>query len=511
MPTAPARVPHETDFDALLYERLRKTPWFLTSLVVHAIAFLVLANVEFSSIPPEEAKRVEATLDAAPPDELVEIKPPEPVPDEIEPERIDDVTVDVPETDDDATEQDNASEDDASSDTVFDASQSNTAIGLGGGLGGPPGRGGGGAFARRFQRPDDELNGPTEAGLDWLARHQVPEDGYWDADGYSEFCDGNLCDGKGYPAYDAGVTGLALLAFLGAGHTHRSGRFKDNVATGIRFLRRIQDPEGCFGVQSGHFMYSHAICTLAMAEAYGMTGSPMLRRPVVKATAFLERAQNPNPSGTGKLAWRYSPQSGENDTSVTGWVVMALKSAQAAGIQVSPSAFEGAAAWLDRMTDDATGRVGYVQPGVSPVRADGRDERWPRAKSEAVTAVAMLSRAFIGSALGDESRHAAAMRRGARLCVERLPRWNENDGSIDHYYWYYGTLALFQVGGNDWRRWNKAMKRAIIDHQCIDGCERGSWPPLGPWGADGGRVYSTALMTMCLEVYYRYPRVFGTR
>ena len=51
------------------------------------------------------------------------------------------------------------------------------------------------------------------------------------------------------------------------------------------------------------------------------------------------------------------------------------------------------------------------------------------------------------------------------------------------------------------------MKTAIVDHQRKDGCARGSWDPVGPWGREGGRVYSTALCTMCLEVYYRYPRV----
>ena len=81
------------------------------------------------------------------------------------------------------------------------------------------------------------------------------------------------------------------------------------------------------------------------------------------------------------------------------------------------------------------------------------------------------------------------------------------------YYWYYATLALYQVGREPWRQWNAAMKTAIVDHQRrdTDWClYRGSWDPVGPWGSDGGRVYATALMAMCLEVYYRYDRVFGT-
>ena len=82
------------------------------------------------------------------------------------------------------------------------------------------------------------------------------------------------------------------------------------------------------------------------------------------------------------------------------------------------------------------------------------------------------------------------------------------------YYWYYATLALFQVGGPAWKAWDGAMKPAIVNTQRRDGdyCGyKGSWDPIDPWGGDGGRVYSTAVNAMCLEVYYRYGRVFGTK
>ena len=103
------------------------------------------------------------------------------------------------------------------------------------------------------------------------------------------------------------------------------------------------------------------------------------------------------------------------------------------------------------------------------------------------------------------------IRLGAKLCAETPPVWNPDDGSIDMYYWYYGSLALHQVGGPAWRTWNKAMEQAVVEsqHPKGSGSRHGSWDPIGAWGDDGGRVYSTACMTMCLEVYYRYPRLFG--
>ena len=76
------------------------------------------------------------------------------------------------------------------------------------------------------------------------------------------------------------------------------------------------------------------------------------------------------------------------------------------------------------------------------------------------------------------------------------------------YYWYYGTLAMFQMGGTHWRAWNKSMKSALVNHQRGSGDEKGSWDPIGAWGFAGGRVYSTAINVLSLEIYYRYARVF---
>ena len=94
--------------------------------------------------------------------------------------------------------------------------------------------------------------------------------------------------------------------------------------------------------------------------------------------------------------------------------------------------------------------------------------------------------------------------------MKTLPKWDEN-GGCDMYYWYYGTYAMFQMGGTGWKKWNSAMKEAVLAHQQSDADEKGSWDPVGPWGYSGGRIYSTALMTLCIEVYFRYGKVLGAR
>ena len=371
------------------------------------------------------------------------------------------------------------------------------------GLGGP---GGGG-------KGDGGGNGPGAdpasvravlAALDWLAAHQS-SDGSWDCDGFPVNCRKGPCSGVGSAAHDVGVTALALLAFLGAGETHVVGAYQATVREGLRWLLHTQDAEGCFGERVGMgFLYDHACATLVVAEAFGMTQSKPLREPAQRAIRFVLQSQNPYG------AWRYaSPPDGDNDTSVTGWMVMALKSAKMVGLTIDDQAFENALAWVDQMTDPVSGRTGYTDMGGRSSRFPGLAQRFPAEQSESMTAVGVLLRIFGGRTRERDPQ----IERGAELLAARLPHWSTETGQIDFYYWYYGTLAMYQVGGARWERWNEAIQSAIIEHQRTDPseCQQGSWDPLDPWSAIGGRVYATALNCLSMEVYYRYPRVFGAK
>ena len=71
-------------------------------------------------------------------------------------------------------------------------------------------------------------------------------------------------------------------------------------------------------------------------------------------------------------------------------------------------------------------------------------------------------------------------------------------------YWYYATHALYQMRGDSWTEWSKSLTPAVVKTQCDDGNRKGSWDPVGVWGEDGGRVYSTAILVITLEAHYRY-------
>jgi len=514
---------HNTpDFNEQLYVALKQSPWWMVSIAIHVLVFVVAGFLYQQEAQAEIEKQVVIETSDLRSDETLE-EPPEPLQPPvsdmpIEEPPIKDVEVSDHVEEDNDLPSDDTLGDDGMSDAPFKGPANNNLIGWGGAAGGAYGRGEGG-------NQDLTTGGSqiteraVEDALKWLAAHQSPG-GQWEAATFHRWCNGKPAaggpDGAGKAHYDVGVTGLALCAFLGAGYTNRGQHpFAKVVSKGLRYLKNVQDAEGCFGARATqHYIYNHATASLAMVEAYGMTGSPLFRGSAQKALDFIALARNPY------FAWRYGVRPGDNDSSVSGWMMMALKSAKLViedavrrgkpvPLVIDEEAFDGILAWVDKMTDPDTGRVGYIQRGGMPARPQEMLDRFPGDRSESMTGVGVLARVFAGQ----NPKASEVIRKGAALCAALPPTWNPDDGSIDMYYWYYATLAMFQVGGKPWATWNARLKTDIVDHQRQDTTYclyKGSWDPIGPWGPDGGRVYSTALMAMCLEVYYRYPVFVGT-
>ncbi len=376
------------------------------------------------------------------------------------------------------------------------------------GIGGAPGNRTPAKYRKRTARKGNEGMQPAvERGLAWLARHQNP-DGYWDSDDFCAHCRDGRCEGGGQALNDVGVTGLATLAFLGAGSTTHRGPYKDVVKRSIKYLVECQDPEdGCLVPKEGtHWMYNHAIGSLALIETYGLSRWLIIKKRSQKALDFIHKTRNP-----GK-AWRYNngeiDPNEQNDVSVTAWNVICLVAAADFGLRYHEEDLEDALQFIDDMTDPKTGRTGYKERGLFSSRVAGGEEKWPLDQTEAMTAAAMSCRIFASDALDGIDSQRPALDAGARLLTARLPEWNESEGCIDFYYWYYGSHAMFQMGGSGWKSWKDALEQAVAGHQQLEGCERGSWDPLaGPWGTSGGRVYATALCTLALQSAYRYDNV----
>jgi len=324
-----------------------------------------------------------------------------------------------------------------------------------------------------------ETEKAVELALNWLARHQS-DDGRWSGTKFDERC--GQCGGQTSVEVDAALTGLALLCFLGADHTHvKDGPFKEHVHRGIHWLRSRQRPDG--DLRGDETLYSQGIATIALSEAYGMTRDQRLQLHVQRAVDFIAQARNREIGG-----WRYDPGQ-VGDTSVLGWQVMALKSAKMAGLGVPADALEAARHWLRLVTTPShPGRYAY-QPG--------------RPATPAMTAEAMFIQLLLGLHPEDP-----AIRASADYLAENSPDWEQG---LNTYYWYYATLALYQQQAEHWPAWNRRLTEQLLAHQRKDGGAAGSWDPEGEWASTGGRVYQTALCTLMVEVYYRYLPLYSPR
>jgi hypothetical protein len=330
--------------------------------------------------------------------------------------------------------------------------------------------------------PDTEA--AVKAALAWLAANQEAG-GHWSAARHGATLDRTRsgADVPGDMQPGTGVTGLALLAFLGAGHTHQGEQYQDNVRRGLDYLLRVQAADGnlCGGAAEYAAMYCHGMATLALAEAYGMTGDAKLLPPLRRAVAYTLSAQNPHHGG-----WRYRRGDAWGDTSQFGWQVMALKAAELAGVEHPAASRQGMLRFLDHVS---SGRHGGLACYLFGWQWDGRPI--VDAATPTMTAEALFCRFLLGTTpdnpLCDEA---------SAYLLNNLP----GKGRTDLYYWYYGTLAMYQVQGPAWETWNRAVQSRILQLQ-----ERnGSWSTHDRWGGHGGRVFTTALATLTLEVYYRY-------
>ena len=328
----------------------------------------------------------------------------------------------------------------------------------------------------------DETEAAVALALKWLASKQDSKDGLWSLKG--KYLDGGAQENK------LAATAMALLALQGAGNTPNEGPHRASVARGWRPLLARQQPDGTFDVGDLPLLqglYSHAQATIALCELYGMTRDEKLAAPAARAVSYALAAQGANGG------WKYEP--GQNgDMSVTGWYMMALKSAQMAGLDVPPDVFTRISGFVDSVSNEKGTRYGYMRHSplkpASPMTA-------------AVTAEAMLCRQYLGW-----PRRDPRLVEGLELLLGDTMIDFENGKDV--YTWYYITQVAHHMGGEPWRRWNDRLREVLPREQVKTGNERGSWDPsLDRWGHVGGRLFMTSFCACMLEVYYRHLPLFS--
>jgi len=263
---------------------------------------------------------------------------------------------------------------------------------------------------------------------------------------------------------------------------------------GLNYLARNQDPGGSWSVDgkphvgltsvsvlaflgagyttrstrkmAAHYALSqHALATLTLCETYWMTRDPRFKAPAERALRHL---------------------GGLRPTTAREWLFKAL--ARKAAIFAKLHAFLMTVETPPPGRDRLEARVLGAVLGATPARqreAFQRDHKRPW-----------------------DPRDAAELLK--RLDRDRPPVAGPNQLGDDFVSIWLTTLAMFQVGREQWKTWNKAMVPFLVktQHRPGNGAKRGSWDPVGDcWG----RIGATAFGEMCLETYYRYDRVFGLK
>lgn len=308
---------------------------------------------------------------------------------------------------------------------------------------------------------NDKSEAAVAAGLAWLARHQK-KDGSWEYDGASKD--------------KIAATGMALLPFLAAGETHKYGKkYKKTVENGLNWLMGRMTGGGGFSGASN--MYAHAIATVVLCEAAGMTRDAAVKAKAGLAINYIIRAQGKNGS------WGY--QAGQDgDTSIVGWQIQALASARLAEIKFDKDkAYKQANKFLDSVSDNSGSTFGYREKG----------------KSQTLTPVGLLSKYYMAEL---NPRH-PSFAKG----VDFLKQFPPQKGAFDMYYLYYATQVVHFYEGPDWHKfWNPKIRDMLIDMQRKgDDAINGSWDKdQGFIGQQCGRLGTTCLALLTLEVYYRH-------
>ena len=509
-------------------QTLKAVPAWLISIVVHLVvlglmSLIVAATGEIFEEPPiktttlpimpqVEEKKLEREVKQTdmPLDVEVEADKPSPV-----------SQLDVPVEEFTREEETDAAvpkgREEASADSEMGGEGAFMTIGAGGGSSGMFGSRTGGGKKRALGRFGGSKGSESavDAALRWFKKHQSP-DGSWAASTYFQNCTdiGPKCEpGKSWRNgvnEDVGLTGLALLCYLGAGYDHRMpSKYKTTVKKGIDWLLSVQEPDGTLKAKS--FQYEHAIGTMALAEAYAMSNDQRLRDTTQKAVDVILARRGPITAHTkGKnTGWGDYIQSGvKSHTSASSWAIQALKSAKVGGFDTKDG-LESSLIWLENCW-----RASCALRNIDPKKLDPYKDITPLAyyydaeKDVADNLAADGANAFalssIGALLGVFlSADALLTETQANYVMKyNLPTaW-----PIHQYYCYYGTLAIFQLGGERWEKWNHTLRDLLVKNQRTDGCFDGSWDWQDSKMAGQGdrRLLSTALCCLQLEVYYRY-------
>ena len=486
-----------------LHRKRSQLSSFVTSTILHTVVFLVLAlwAIPRKTVPLEIG--LSAELDMMDVEEIAEPSPikiemPEVAESPVE-DIAEDTSTDIEEmaADDVPTIVDAIPKEEAVADAVDPAPMAPLkTLPTGGGLEGRDADSRAKLAAKNGGSAGSEA--AVEDGLRWIINHQM-SDGSWRFRHNRSECNGR-CSHEGTIDAPEAATGLALMSLLGAGYTHQAGPYQSEVNNGLDFLKseiRYLSYGGSLGGSGAQPMYAHAIATIAIAEAWCMTKDESLRKPVTEAYRYIVTAQH------RKGGWKYRPQS-PGDMSVTGWMVMAMKACENAGVKPDKKSGKLAKEFVDSLMFGDGVRYGYERTGGGDIKPAEKD-RLP-----SCTAIGNLLQMYFGRELEHPNLKSACQFLYDAGTSKRDVLAKMGSFDSDVYYCYYSTLVLHHARSTQWKKWNQTVRNHLIRSQQKHGHEAGSWFFPDLHGNVGGRLYTTAMAVMTLEVYYRFMPLYQT-
>ena len=283
--------------------------------------------------------------------------------------------------------------------------------------------------------------------------------------------------------FTVGSAGMAVLAMSAQGSTLRQGPFRDQIKTYIRYLRAQQQEDGTFGAT---FSEQHCIAAMAMIEAQILADYVIIRKHAALGAdriqkRFAELEQQPP-----LLLAALGGQTLFAATFVKDWrpqtpIDAALEHVEAQRVR--------------------TGRYEDVSTPWAGRRDRQHLREFPLEFGELKTAAGLASLLYLDE---DHRLERKDVIPSAEILRRRGPTWNPDTGAIDEFYWLLGTVALRQIGGDAWADWQSKLDKALIPNQVADGDNLGSWDPVGAWGKEEGRAWTTAMMVTILLTENRH-------
>ncbi|QOV91947.1 prenyltransferase/squalene oxidase repeat-containing protein [Humisphaera borealis] len=343
------------------------------------------------------------------------------------------------------------------------------------------------AVPARGDRPvPPKLDDAVERALAYLAKQQR-DDGWFDHQQRPEGKDGDQSRNR------RAITGLTTLAFLSAGHTPDSrsardaGRYGPVVGKALDAMVNAVPEDGYIGKLDEKPMYTQAIVTLAVAQAYGVEPRADRRLKthavLTKLVEVIVAAQAVKKEPAFAGGWRYNRDAPDSDLSLSGWNALALRAAQDAGIKVPPTAIKAAADFVARCYQKEQRGFAY-QPGG--------------AVQAGTTSTGVLCLYLLDQNVRPEAADAAGT-------LPSRMKGEKPFGEYPCYGMFYLTQAAAQASDDVWTSAAKPILDKLVKAQEGDGGWPANWPAES---SEPGRVYRTAMATLALTVPYRVLPIY---